>query len=187
MSSDLVASWDVPCSDGVHSVQVEHGTISGKRVISVDGMEVIRRDWMFRLVGSESFELGRGRVPCRLKIEPLGAFAYQYSLHVDGKPFRKFTEQLSRVMHTWLVETPGGATYRVVLEKDTLDVWVNGVKQVTTAEFADEGTANHFALDEKGSRMACIRATSSGIRRQGLVYALTVNDKPVPEFHEGAR
>ena len=36
-SSDLVAHWDVALSDGVHKIQFEHGTTSGKRVIYIDG------------------------------------------------------------------------------------------------------------------------------------------------------
>ena len=37
MSSDLVAVWEVALSDGLHKVEFEHGTTSGKRVIRVDG------------------------------------------------------------------------------------------------------------------------------------------------------
>ena len=37
---DCVAEWDVHLTDGVHKVRFEHGTTSGKRVISVDGAEV---------------------------------------------------------------------------------------------------------------------------------------------------
>ena len=37
MTGDLVAFWDVPLSDGVHRIEFEHGTTSGKRVIRVDG------------------------------------------------------------------------------------------------------------------------------------------------------
>lgn len=35
--SDLVAYWSVPLCDGVHTVEFEHGTTSGKRVLRVDG------------------------------------------------------------------------------------------------------------------------------------------------------
>ena len=35
--SDLVAQWDVALSDGVHKIEFEHGTTSGKRVIYIDG------------------------------------------------------------------------------------------------------------------------------------------------------
>ncbi|CAF4307094.1 unnamed protein product, partial [Rotaria magnacalcarata] len=31
--SDVVGSWQVALSDGVHKVEFEHGTTSGKRVV----------------------------------------------------------------------------------------------------------------------------------------------------------
>jgi hypothetical protein len=34
---DLVAVWDVALSDGVHKIEFEHGTTTGKRVVYVDG------------------------------------------------------------------------------------------------------------------------------------------------------
>lgn len=37
MSGDIVAIWQVPLSDGLHTIQFEHGTATGKRVIWVDG------------------------------------------------------------------------------------------------------------------------------------------------------
>lgn len=37
MSTDLVAVWDVPLHDGVHTVEFEHGTLTGRRLIRVDG------------------------------------------------------------------------------------------------------------------------------------------------------
>lgn len=35
--ADLVAYWSVPLCDGVHTVEFEHGTVSGKRVLRIDG------------------------------------------------------------------------------------------------------------------------------------------------------
>ena len=37
MSNDLVGVWEVALSDGVHRIELEHGTTTGKRVIHVDG------------------------------------------------------------------------------------------------------------------------------------------------------
>lgn len=37
MSNDLAAVWEVALSDGVHRIEFEHGTTTGKRVIYVDG------------------------------------------------------------------------------------------------------------------------------------------------------
>ncbi|KAK8727408.1 hypothetical protein OTU49_009543 [Cherax quadricarinatus] len=77
---DLVALWEVPLSDGIHKVGFEHGTTTGRRVLWVDGQERIRHDWMFKLVGSEVFEIGDTK--CVIKIEPIGGFSYEYSLEV---------------------------------------------------------------------------------------------------------
>lgn len=37
MSNDLAGVWEVALSDGVHRIEFEHGTTTGKRVILVDG------------------------------------------------------------------------------------------------------------------------------------------------------
>jgi len=39
--SDLVAVWEVSLSDGLHLVEFEHGTTTGKRVIRVDGKVMV--------------------------------------------------------------------------------------------------------------------------------------------------
>lgn len=37
MSNDLVGVWEVALSDGVHRIEFEHGTTTGKRVVCIDG------------------------------------------------------------------------------------------------------------------------------------------------------
>ena len=60
----------------------------------VDQKEILRRDWMFKLVGTETFTVGKAN--CVVKVEPVGGFSYQYTLEVNGKPYEKFVEQQSR-------------------------------------------------------------------------------------------
>ena len=43
----------------------------------------------------------------------------------------------------------------MVLEKDTLDIWVNGYKVEMAGEFTDEGTETHFNI---GSQPAYVKA-----------------------------
>ena len=83
-----------------------------------------------------------------------------------------------------IIETQGkimGTMYRVVQEKDTLDIWVNGTKVEMAGEFTDEGTETHFAI---GSQPAFVRAVSSGKRREGIIHTLYVHDTEVPEYLE---
>ncbi|UYV79504.1 FAIM, partial [Cordylochernes scorpioides] len=145
MTGDLVAVWKIPLSDQVHTVEFEHGTTTGKRVIRINGQEILRKEWMFALIGTETFELGPAGVRCVISISPASGFMYEYSLMVNGKRLEAFMEAQSKVMRTWAAEV-SGEPVRVVLgewtlpyamdrsntvsaaEKDTLDIWVNGQK-----------------------------------------------------------
>lgn len=37
LNSDLVAVWDVPLHSGLYSIEFEHGTTTGKRIIRANG------------------------------------------------------------------------------------------------------------------------------------------------------
>ena len=50
-------------------------------------------------------------------------------LQVAGKPYKKFIENQNKIMKTWILPVDG-TMFRVVLEKDTLDIWVNGTKVI---------------------------------------------------------
>ena len=52
---------------------------------------------MFKLVGTETFKVGKSSATCVIKIDPVGGFAYQYSLMVNGKPYKTFVEQQNKV------------------------------------------------------------------------------------------
>uniref|UniRef100_A0A914L5Q8 Fas apoptotic inhibitory molecule 1 n=1 Tax=Meloidogyne incognita TaxID=6306 RepID=A0A914L5Q8_MELIC len=170
--NDLVATWTVPMSDKVYKIEFEHGTTTGKRILRVNGKEIIKHDWMFKLVGREMFELNG--VKCSVSIDAVGIFAYEYTLQVGGKTYEKFREQQKKALQIWLVRM-AEEEIRICLEKETLDVWVNGSKVETTGEFVEEGgTKTHFEIGAGAS--AYIISQSSGKRQIGLVHQLYVND-----------
>jgi len=178
---NVTALWDVHLPDGVHEIEFEHETTSGRRVIRIDNKEIMRKEWMFKLVGSEKFNIGKDKQHrCVISIDPLGGFSYQYSLQIDGKPYKTFLDNQTKVMKTWILPVEG-VMYRIVLEKDTLDVWVNGQKAEVAAEFVDDGTETHFTL---GNQPAHILAISSGQRRKGILHKLIMNDNEIPEYFE---
>ncbi len=164
--TDVVGVWDVSLADGVHTVKFEHGTTTGKRVLNVDGHEVLRHNWMFKLVGKENFKIGK--TSAYIAIEAISGFAYEYTLFIDGKPLKKFTEDRKKSAKVWTFILDGVET-RVVLgeniflkrficfiqllgvftkinsllclfcfvllEKDMMDVWVNGEVLETAVSF----------------------------------------------------
>ncbi|XP_059583427.1 fas apoptotic inhibitory molecule 1 isoform X1 [Alligator mississippiensis] len=204
--SDLVAVWEVALSDGVHKIEFEHGTTSGKRVVYVDGkeglrhsfapyphweasrrwsghlhgQEEIRKEWMFKLVGKETFTVGAAKAKATINIDAVSGFAYEYTLEIDGKSLKKYMESRSKTTNTWVLSLDG-MDCRVVLEKDTMDVWCNGKKMETVGEFVEDGTETHFSV---GNHDCCIKAVSSGKRREGIIHTLIVDDREIPEAVE---
>ncbi|KAF7652724.1 hypothetical protein LDENG_00093440 [Lucifuga dentata] len=176
LSGDLVAVWDVPLSDGVYRVEFAHGTTTGKRIIYVNGQEVMRRDRMFKLVGRESFCVGGGRTRATINIDAVSGFTYEYTLHVDGKSLEKFTSHRAQSSRTWSVHVDG-EDCRIVLEKDTMDVWCNGQRMDTTGEFVDNGAETTFTL---GEHECCIKAVSSGRKKSGIMHFLLLDGEKIP-------
>ncbi|XP_055494540.1 fas apoptotic inhibitory molecule a isoform X2 [Leucoraja erinacea] len=114
--ADLVALWEVALSDGVHKIEFEHGTTSGKRVVNVDGKEIVRRDWMFKLVGKETFTVGATKTKATINIDAISGFAYEYTLEINGKSLKKYMENRSKTTNTWLLNLDG-VDSRIVLGK----------------------------------------------------------------------
>ncbi|KAM8722936.1 fas apoptotic inhibitory molecule 1-like [Acanthopagrus latus] len=176
LSGDLVAVWEVALSDGVYRIEFAHGTTTGKRVIYVNGQEVVRKDWMFKLVGKETFTVGSSDTKATIVIEAISGFAYEYTLQIAGKSLQKFIDNRAQTTKTWLLKVDG-QDYRVVLEKDTMDVWCNGQKMDTMGEFVDDGTETNFTV---GEHDCCIKATSSGKKKNGIVHYLLLDGEQIP-------
>lgn len=69
---------------------------------------------MFKLVGRETFDVGKAK--CAVNIDALGTFAYEYTLEVNGKAYKKFTEQQTKILQTWTINLEGVPT-RICLGK----------------------------------------------------------------------
>ncbi|XP_063068655.1 fas apoptotic inhibitory molecule b [Engraulis encrasicolus] len=178
MAGDIAARWDVELSDGIYRIEFEHGTTTGKRVIYINGKEVLRRDWMFKLVGKET--VGVTEAKATIHIEAIGGFAYEYSLNINGKAYQRFMDNRSKISKSWTVKLDG-VDYRIVLEKDTMDVWCNGQQMETVGEFADDGTETQFAV---ANHECCIKAISSGKKKRGhggIMHILLVDGGVVSE------
>uniref|UniRef100_UPI003AAA8633 fas apoptotic inhibitory molecule 1-like n=1 Tax=Centroberyx gerrardi TaxID=166262 RepID=UPI003AAA8633 len=180
LGGDLVAVWEVALSDGVYRVEFAHGTTTGKRVVYVNGQEVVRKDWMFKLVGKETFTVGGTQTRASINIEAISGFAYEYSLEVGGKSLEKFIDNRAKSTKTWLHKVDGDDC-RIVLEKDTMDVWCNGQKMDTMGEFVDDGTETNFMV---GEHECCIKAISSGKKKSGIVHYLLVDGEKIPALRQ---
>ncbi|XP_034721558.1 fas apoptotic inhibitory molecule 1-like [Etheostoma cragini] len=150
------------------------------RVFVFPQQEVVRKDWLFKLVGKETFTVGSCSTRATVVIEAVGGFAYEYSLEVDGKSLQKFTDNRARTSKTWLLKVDG-EDCRVVLEKDTMDIWCNGQKMDAMGEFVDDGTETCFML---GGHECCIKAASGGgekkKKKNSILHFLLLDGEKIP-------
>ncbi|XP_055527846.1 fas apoptotic inhibitory molecule 1 [Wyeomyia smithii] len=172
---EVVARWRVPMYGKIHEIEFEHGTASGKRVLWINKEEIFRRDWMFKLVGEDMFKLEDKR--CIVRVDPLPGFKYSYSLFVDGKSYEQFTESQAKALRTWEINL-GDNFYRIVLEKNTLNIYVNGKLIEENGEFVDGGTETTFVED---GNTFVLSARTSGNKRDGIVHSLSVNGETVQD------
>ncbi|KAH8410885.1 hypothetical protein KR222_006756 [Zaprionus bogoriensis] len=179
---NIVAQWCAPINGKMYRIELEHGTTSGRRMIWVNGREVLRRDWMFKLVGEDTFCIEQAR--CIIRVDPAPGFKYEYSLYIDGKPHAQYTEEMTRQYRLWLCANPTAETsdssqeYRIMLKLDTLSLYVNDELREEAAVFVHGGTDTSFVLQDTHF---VLQARSSGNKHDGIVHTLLANGQTVPE------
>lgn len=63
---------------------------------------MIRKNFLFKLVGSESFEIGQEKkVKCEMIITSNTGFSYQYKLMVNGENLVEFKQKQQKKMVVW--------------------------------------------------------------------------------------
>ena len=112
IASDIVATWTVSLPDGQHVIKFEHGTTTGKRVVWINNQEILRKNWMFKLVGKIDFQVSSAKAV--ITIDAISGFAYEYTLFINGKPLQKFKENRKKTAKVWTLLVDGIET-RVVL------------------------------------------------------------------------
>lgn len=81
-----------------------------------------------------------------------------------------YNKAQSKILKTWQIKI-FDKTFRVVLEKDSLNIYLNGVVREEKAEFVDGGTETQFIEDDH----IFIISARSGNADEPICYKLTVN------------
>eukprot|EP00038_Savillea_parva_P028427 m.65020 g.65020 ORF g.65020 m.65020 type:complete len:182 (+) comp8260_c0_seq2:283-828(+) len=173
-------SWDIAFPDGKHELTLAHNSLSGNRLVKFDGKVVFNSGWMFKLVGPSKFTIKHSgkEHPCVIHIRPVG-MQYAYELTVDGKSLTRHQETMRLVSRTWTV-TLDGVEHIIVLEKDKMNVCVDGASVDVEDTFVDDGTETLFKI---GSHDCCIHTTRRGDNDK-LEQVLYVEDEEIPEKFE---
>lgn len=98
---------------------------------------------------------------------------------MEGVEFEHYNQSQQKILKTWEIKI-NEKTYRVVLEKDTLNIYLNGDLREEKAEFVDNGTETRFEADDN-SFVLCAKMSSD---HSGVFYELLLNGvvQEVPEI-----
>eukprot|EP00048_Salpingoeca_helianthica_P024749 m.35005 g.35005 ORF g.35005 m.35005 type:complete len:188 (-) comp9567_c1_seq1:331-894(-) len=173
-----VITWTVPLKSRSHKISFEHGTTTGRRVICVDDVEIRRQNWMFKLVGSEEFSfLSNGQEHhATISIEPMG-FNYSYTLLIDDKPLDSFKQNLRRTTQTWRFPLEG-LEHSVVLDKETMEIYVDGTLVESQGEFGEESSETHFEI---GHHSGTVVTGNSVTKKNKIDHRLFIDEREVDE------
>lgn len=106
--SSIVLMWFCPCSYHWSKMSVSTNT-----QLSFF-QEIMRKEWLFKLVGKETFTVGEAKTKATINIDAVSGFAYEYTLEINGKSLKKYLENRSKTTNTWVL-TLDGADCRIVL------------------------------------------------------------------------
>lgn len=104
------------------------------------------------------------------QIFPSSGFKYNYKLFVDGVECEIYNQNQSKIIKTWEIKI-NDKMYRVVLEKDALNIYLNGILREEKSEFVDDGTDTQFLEDGH----LFIVSARSGTQNDPICYKLSVN------------
>ncbi|PAA78198.1 hypothetical protein BOX15_Mlig019786g3, partial [Macrostomum lignano] len=176
----IVAKWEIPLSDGVYTVEFEHGTASGTRAIFINGKCIRRQEFKFALIGEEHFKVG-SEAHCTVQIKTVSSMDYGYFLLVNGLPFEQFLANQAKQLKCWILPVDE-ESLRVVLRLDSMEVYSNGEQLDIMGEFTDEGSETHFELRGTPCMIRVTNsATSAAGRRKLLKYTMYYGNNVVPE------
>lgn len=77
---------------------------------------------MFKLVGSESFKIGKRLAEISIASNGI---SFEYVLTIDGKSLKKFVEVQAKNTRVWLPKINDGFEHRIVLG-ECKDMWWEG-------------------------------------------------------------
>ena len=76
-------------------------------------LQVLRKEWMFSLIGSETLKVGGKYVKIAIESEGL---MFKYTIQVDGKSLESFVKDMNKQTRTWF-PIIDKKTHRIVIGK----------------------------------------------------------------------
>lgn len=139
-------TWTITIDGAEHKIDLDHGSISGKRIITLDGMVIEESSKPLDTGSDHAFQIGNHI--CTIHIHPQG-LGFKYDLSMDGVSVTsgKPTQINELSPHSPLVTESTLIQQQIKLENQLKGganwfFWVAGLSLVNTVVFLFDGTIN---------------------------------------------
>ena len=202
-ASGLVTSnltWYFMGGSRRQEVVFQHNTLTGNQRVFVNGHELFKSGWQYKLTGSLSFTLDDRAVEILIRSDSVGNLTY--SLSVNNKEIQvskgslindkdEQEKKLKRIhdainISTWVFSVGGGldkcVLHQVELHHQTMDVLLDGFKIDAISDFIDEGSSYAFQVDGIDANIHVIplaiseKKTAGGVPGSGLKTMLILGN-----------
>lgn len=167
LASGLVSAnltWHFMGSSRRQEVVFQHNTLTGNQRLFVNGHELFKSGWQYKLTGNLSFTLDDRAVEVLIRSDAVGNLTYALSVNNKEIPpssggllsekeeKEKKAKRILESVHvsTWVFSVGGlnkCVLHQVELHHQTMDVLLDGVKIDAVADFIEEGSSYAFLVD----------------------------------------
>jgi len=193
-------TWNFMGRSRRQEVVFQHNTLTGNQRLFVNGHELFKSGWQYKLTGNLSFTLDDRAVEILIRSDSVGNLTYSLSvnnkeIHVSkGGLLNEKDEQekkLKRIhdsinISTWVFSVGGGldkcVLHQVELHHQTMDVLLDGFKIDAISDFIDEGSSYTFQVDGIDANIHVIplaiseKKTAGGVPGSGLKTMLILGN-----------
>eukprot|EP01006_Ploeotia_vitrea_P034881 TRINITY_DN65816_c5_g1_i2.p1 TRINITY_DN65816_c5_g1~~TRINITY_DN65816_c5_g1_i2.p1 ORF type:complete len:337 (-),score=127.12 TRINITY_DN65816_c5_g1_i2:183-1193(-) len=160
LSAVSFRNWSFIDERGYHHVYLEHNVLTGRRLITVDEVELVRVERQLVDFGSDH-RFGIGTTECLVRIIDSGA-VFRYELHIDGVPIAQWREQFWKRATRWTFAAAS------VSQQAMLSKYSDNSRYDTDSSDAEDDI---FEMEDEpdgasGSRLSPAMARHTAMRKQ---------------------
>lgn len=178
--------WEFALDDSAtrHRVELNHNTLTGKRVLKLDGKQIHKVSAKYKLTGTIKFQINEHVIAVCIEANGMGDL--NYALMLDDKNIPDITHSQSNAQKCskWDVKSADGERHLIAFDKDTFEVYIDNVAVEAAADFVDVGSAYLFDLPGGEAGKITVKPTK---RTDKPVVELFVNDRLVGTDDSGSK
>ena len=142
------AAWSFVLPGGRHELELLHGEMSGRRIIGLDGKEVVNKKKFFDTGSTHVIEVERNQF-ARIVIKP-SRLGFAYICTLNGRSMEKYQKICAKQMLCWELDD-----HIIEFDASRGIVLVDGSAVESESRFAELGTEHVFEFGHQTCKILC--------------------------------